>query len=304
MIKQRTLRNSIKATGVGLHNGRKVLLHVHPAPPDSGIRFRRMDCDPVVDIPAQAEYISDTRLCTTLAYNGVRVGTVEHLMSAFAGLGIDNALVELDTDEVPIMDGSSGPLVFLLQSAGIREQDADKRYLRIRKRIRVDESDKWVMFEPYNGFQVNFTISFEHPMFPEKNSSASFDFSTTSFVREVSRARTFGFVHEVEKLRENNLALGGSLDNAVVVDNYRILNEDGLRCPDEFVKHKILDAIGDLYLLQHSLIGSFTGFKSGHALNSILLKTLLADKSAFELVSFSEEQAVPIRYMSLQAPLA
>ncbi|MDD9818664.1 MAG: UDP-3-O-acyl-N-acetylglucosamine deacetylase [Gammaproteobacteria bacterium] len=301
MIKQRTLRNVIRATGVGLHNGTKVLLTLCPAPPDCGIVFRRTDMEPVREIPARCENIGDTRLSTTLARDGGRVSTVEHLMAAFAGLGIDNAYVDLSADEVPIMDGSAGPFVFLIQSAGVREQAAPKKFMRIKKKIVERDGDKSVQFEPFNGFKVGFSIEFDHPTFNESNSFAEFDFSATSFVQEVSRARTFGFLREVEKLREENLAKGGSLDNAVVVDEYRVLNEDGLRSANECVKHKILDAIGDLYLLGYSLIGSFRGHKSGHTLNNELLKLLLADRDAWELVTFEDERDVPLRF--LQQPI-
>lgn len=297
MIKQRTLKNVIRATGVGLHTGKKVLLTLRPAPVNTGINFRRIDLDPVIEIHARPENVGDTRLSTTLVSGKVRISTVEHLLSALAGFGIDNAYIDLSSDEVPIMDGSAGPFVFLIQSAGVEEQNAPKQFIRIKQRVRIEEPDKWAMFEPFNGFKVGFTIEFDHPAFNERNCRAEIDFSTTSFVKEVSRARTFGFMREVELLRERNLALGGSLDNAVVVDDYRILNDDGLRYEDECVKHKILDAIGDLYLLGHSLIGSFTGYKSGHELNNRLLRELLANKSAWELVSFKDEMDLPISFI-------
>jgi UDP-3-O-[3-hydroxymyristoyl] N-acetylglucosamine deacetylase len=297
MLKQRTLKNVIRATGVGLHTGRKVFLTLRPAPPDSGIVFRRVDIEPAVEIPARCEYVGDTSLSTSLIYNDTRISTVEHLLSAFAGLGIDNATVDLSAPEVPIMDGSAGPFVFLIQSAGSQEQDAPKRFIRVKKAISVKDGDKWARFEPFNGFKVSFGIEFDHPFFQLASKRAEIDFSTTSFVKEVSRARTFGFMRDVETLRGRNLALGGSLDNAVVVDDYRILNEDGLRYEDEFVKHKILDAIGDLYLLGHSLIGAFHGYKSGHQLNNQLLRKLLQTKSAWELVDFTSEDEVPISYM-------
>jgi UDP-3-O-[3-hydroxymyristoyl] N-acetylglucosamine deacetylase len=297
MIKQRTLKNVIRATGVGLHTGKKVLLTLRPAPVNTGIIFRRIDLDPVIEIHARPENVGDTRLSTTLISGKARISTVEHLLSALAGFGIDNAYIDLSADEVPIMDGSAGPFVFLIQSAGVEEQNAPKKFIRIKQRVRVEEPDKWAMFEPFNGFKVGFTIEFDHPVFNERNCRAEIDFSTTSFVKEVSRARTFGFMREVELLRERNLALGGSLDNAVVVDDYRILNDDGLRYEDECVKHKILDAIGDLYLLGHSLIGSFTGYKSGHELNNRLLRELLANKSAWELVSFKDEVDLPISFI-------
>ncbi len=297
MIKQRTLKNVIRATGVGLHTGKKIFLTLRPAPANAGIIFRRIDLDDPVEIEAKPYNVGDTMLSTSLMKGDVKISTVEHLLSALAGFGIDNAYVDLSSDEVPIMDGSAGPFVFLIQSAGVEEQNAAKRFMRIKEKVRVEDDDKWAMFEPFEGFKVGFTIEFDHPMFHEDNCKAEIDFSTTSYVKEVSRARTFGFMREVELLRENNLALGGSLDNAVVVDDYRILNEDGLRYEDECVKHKILDAIGDLYLLGHSLIGSFTGFKSGHALNNRLLRELLARESAWELVSFEDEVDLPISFM-------
>ena len=297
MIRQRTLKNVIRATGVGLHTGKKVYLTLRPASPNSGIIFRRTDLDTPVEIPARPEYVGDTQLSTTLKRNNVRISTVEHLLSALAGFGIDNAYIDVSADEVPIMDGSAGPFVFLIQSAGIEEQKELKKFLRIRKSVRVEHQDKWAAFEPFDGFKVGFTIEFPHPVFTTKNSHAEIDFSTTSFVKEVSRARTFGFMRDVELLRQNNLALGGSLDNAVVVDEYRVLNEDGLRYEDECVKHKILDAIGDLYLLGHSLIGSFNGYKSGHELNNRLLKKLIATKSAWEIVSFADEHDLPISFL-------
>ncbi|MEJ2760271.1 MAG: UDP-3-O-acyl-N-acetylglucosamine deacetylase [Gammaproteobacteria bacterium] len=297
MIKQRTLKNVIRATGVGLHTGKKVYLTLRPAPANNGIIFRRVDLDPAVNIPARPEYVGDTKLSTTLMRDGFRISTVEHLLSALAGFGIDNAYVDVSADEVPIMDGSAGPFVFLIQSAGVAEQNALKKFLRIKREVRVESGDKWASFEPFEGFKVGFTIQFDHPVFDERTCKADIDFSTTSFVKEVSRARTFGFMRDVELLRQNNLALGGSLDNAVVVDDYRVLNEDGLRYEDECVKHKILDAIGDLYLLGHSLIGSFTGYKSGHELNNILLRELLATEDAWELTGFDDEVDLPISFM-------
>ena len=297
MIRQRTLKNVIRATGVGLHTGKKILLTLRPAPVNTGIIFRRIDLEPAIEIRACPENVGDTRLSTTLVKDKVRISTVEHLLSAFAGFGIDNAYIDLSSDEVPIMDGSAGPFVFLIQSAGVEEQNAPKQFIHIRQQVRVEDKDKWAMFEPFNGFKVSFTIEFDHPVFNDKNCRAEIDFSTTSFVKEVSRARTFGFMRDVELLREKNLALGGSLDNAVVVDDYRILNDDGLRYEDECVKHKILDAIGDLYLLGHSLIGSFSGYKSGHELNNYLLRELLLNKDAWELVSFKDEIDLPISFI-------
>ncbi|HHM05391.1 MAG TPA: UDP-3-O-acyl-N-acetylglucosamine deacetylase [Gammaproteobacteria bacterium] len=298
MIKQRTLKNVIRATGVGLHSGDKVYLTLRPAAADTGIIFRRVDLDPAVEIPARAEFVGDTRLSTSLVKGSARIATVEHLLSAFAGLGVDNAYVDLSAPEVPIMDGSAGPFVFLLQSAGIEEQNAPKRFIRIKKPVRVEEGDKWAVFEAFEGFKVSFTIDFPHPVFKNRSQQAMVDFSTTSFVKEVSRARTFGFMRDMELLRQNHLALGGSLDNAIVVDDYRILNEDGLRYDDEFVKHKVLDAIGDLYLLGRSLIGAFHGHKSGHALNNRLLRALMADQNAWELVTFENNENAPILFMS------
>ena len=297
MIKQRTLKNVIRATGVGLHTGKKVLLTLRPASANTGIIFRRVDLDPAVEIPAKPKYVGDTSLSTTLVKDNARISTVEHLLSALAGFGIDNAFVDLTADEVPIMDGSAGPFVFLIQSAGIVEQNAAKKFLRIKEKVRVDKDEKWAMFEPFDGFKVGFSIEFDHPVFNQNNCHAEIDFSTTSFVKEVSRARTFGFMRDVELLRQKNLILGGSLNNAVVVDDYRVLNEDGLRYADECVKHKILDAIGDLYLLGHSLIGAFKGHKSGHALNNTLIRELLLNEDAWELVSFETEYKAPISFM-------
>ncbi len=304
MLKQRTLQNPIRATGVGLHTGKKVLMVLRPAPANSGITFRRTDLEETVDIPARAENVSETTLGTTLTKGPGRVSTVEHLMSALAGLGIDNLTVELSSDEVPIMDGSAGPFVFLLQSAGIVEQNAPKRFVRIKKSLKVEDGDKWARFDPYDGFKVNFEIEFDHPVFKRRSQVASMEFSTTTFLREISRARTFGFMRDLEYMRSRNLALGGNLDNAIVLDDYRILNEDGLRYEDEFVKHKILDAIGDLYLLGHSLIGEFSGYKSGHGLNNRLLRTLIEDRAAWEDVTFETLQDAPISYVAAAAATA
>jgi len=297
MIKQRTLKNVIRATGVGLHTGEKVYLTLRPAPSDTGIIFRRIDLSEPVEIRACPENVSDTRLSTTLECNGARVSTVEHLMSAFAGLGIDNAYVDLTAAEVPIMDGSAGPFVFLVQSAGIAEQSAPKRFMRIKKKIRLEEGDKWACFEPFEGFKVSFAIEFNHPTFRNSTQNASVDFSTTSFVREVSRARTFGFMGDLEALRAAGLARGGGLDNAIVLDEYRILNDDGLRYEDEFVKHKVLDAIGDLYLLGHPLIGAFSAHKSGHSLNNRLLRELVINQEAWELITYNENDEAPIAFV-------
>jgi UDP-3-O-[3-hydroxymyristoyl] N-acetylglucosamine deacetylase len=296
MVKQRTLKNVIRATGVGLHTGEKVYLTLRPAAPDTGIVFRRVDLEPPVEIPACPHNVGDTRLSTTLVNGEVRVSTVEHLLSAFAGLGIDNAYVDVSAPEVPIMDGSAGPFVFLIQSAGVEEQGRAKRFIRIKRPVELREGDKVARFEPYDGFKVELSIEFDHPAFHDRSKRAQVDFSTSSFVKEVSRARTFGFLRDVEMLRQQNLALGGSLDNAVVVDEFRVLNEEGLRYEDEFVKHKILDAIGDLYLLGHSLIGAFRGHKTGHALNNRLLRALMADAQAWEEVVFEDAAVAPINY--------
>ncbi|MGH8415572.1 MAG: UDP-3-O-acyl-N-acetylglucosamine deacetylase [Gammaproteobacteria bacterium] len=298
MLKQRTLKNSIRATGVGLHTGEKVYMTLRPAAPNTGVLFRRVDLENPIEIRANAEHVGDTMLGTTLVNGDVRVSTVEHLLSAFAGLGIDNAYVDLSAAEVPIMDGSAGPFVFLLQSAGIEEQNAHKRFIRIRDNLEVREGDKWARFEPFDGFKVSFQIDFDHPIFKKHTQMATVDFSTTSFVKEVSRARTFGFMRDIEMLRHKHLTLGASLDNAIALDDYRILNEDGLRYEDEFVKHKILDSIGDLYLLGHSLIGAFSAYKSGHGLNNTLLRALLAKQSAWEEVTFDDAAAAPISYMT------
>lgn len=297
MLKQRTLKNVIRATGVGLHTGTKVYLTLRPAPVDTGIIFVRTDLEPHVHIPALAHLVGDTTLSTTLIQDDVRVSTIEHLMSAMSGLGIDNAYIEVSAPEVPIMDGSAGPFVFLIQSAGIEEQDAPKKFVRILKPIHLKDGDKTVSLEPFDGFKVSYTLLYDHPVYRRYTKSATIDFSSTSFVKEVSRARTFGFMHEFEELRNRNLALGASMDNAIAVGDYKVLNEDGLRYEDEFVKHKILDSIGDLYLMGHSLLGEFKGYKSGHALNNNLLRTLEATRDAWELVSFDSESQVPISYL-------
>ncbi len=307
MVGQRTLRNSIRASGVGLHTGQKVLMTVRPGAADSGIVFCRTDLPAPARVRARAENVGETTLGTTLIDGIARISTVEHLLSAFAGLGIDNALVEVNAPEVPIMDGSAGPFVFLLQSAGVEEQSTPKRFVRIKRSVRVSDGDKWAQFDPFEGFKVNFEIEFDHPVFKRRLQRATMDFSTTSFLKEISRARTFGFMRDLETLRSHNLALGGTLDNAIVLDDTGVMNEDGLRYEDEFVKHKILDAIGDLYLLGHSLIGEFSGHKSGHGLNNRLLRTLLADAAAWEEVVFERPEHAPISYMqtvSLPAALA
>jgi UDP-3-O-[3-hydroxymyristoyl] N-acetylglucosamine deacetylase len=293
MIRQRTLKNVISATGVGLHTGEKVRMTLRPAAADTGIVFRRVDLSQVVDIKADAYAVRDTRLASCLEKDGASIGTVEHLMSALAGLGIDNIFIDLSAPEVPIMDGSAAPFVFLLQSAGLEEQNALKRFFRVLKPVEVRQGDKWVRFDPYHGFKVDLAIEFSHPVFERSRQSVSFDFASTSYVKEVSRARTFGFVQDVEAMRAQGLAMGGSLDNAIVLDEYRILNSDGLRFDDEFVKHKALDAIGDLYLLGHPLIGAFSGFKSGHALNNQLLRALLEDQTAWEYCTYENADEAP-----------
>jgi len=298
MFRQRTIKTTMKATGVGLHTGKKVFMTLRPGGIDTGIIFRRVDLDSLIDIPADAGLVGETNLGTTLIKDGVKVATVEHLMSALAGLGIDNIAVELSAPEVPIMDGSASPFVFLLQSAGIEEQNAPKKFIKIKKKVRVEEDDKWAELLPFKGFKVDFEIGFNHPVFNKLKQTASIDFSSTSFLKEVSRARTFGFLKDIEKLRENNLTLGGSMDNAIVLDDFRILNEDGLRYTNEFVIHKILDAIGDTYLLGHSLIGRYSAKKSGHGLNNKLMRALIADESAWEKVSFNNEKKAPISYLT------
>ncbi len=300
MIKQRTLKNVVRATGVGLHTGEKVALTLRPAPPDTGVIFRRVDVQGAADIPASPYAVGDTRLSSCLEKDGVRVSTVEHLMSALAGLGIDNVYVDLTAAEVPIMDGSAGPFVFLLQSAGIEEQNAAKKFIRVLKSIEARHGDKWAKLEPYNGFRLDFSIDFKHPAFDDSGNHVTVDFAETSYVREISRARTFGFMHEVESMRAQGLALGGSLENAIVMDEYRVLNSDGLRYEDEFVKHKVLDAVGDLYLLGHPLIGGFRAFKSGHALNNAVLRRLLEDATAWEYATFAEDDAAAPAFLKLQ----
>ncbi|ACE85301.1 UDP-3-O-acyl-N-acetylglucosamine deacetylase [Cellvibrio japonicus] len=297
MLKQRTLKNPIRATGVGLHTGKPIQLTLLPAPADFGIVFRRVDLNPPVEIPANPYNVGETTLSTCLIKGDVRVSTVEHLMSAMAGLGVDNAVIELDSAEIPIMDGSAGPFVFLIQSAGVLEQDAPKKFLRVKKEVTLRDGDKYASFTPFDGFKVNFSIEFDHPVFRDRRPQTEVEFSTASFVKEVSRARTFGFMHEIEYLRSKGLAQGGSMANAIVVGEYRILNEDGLRFEDEFVKHKILDAIGDLYMLGHGLLADFRAHKSGHSLNNRALRLLLEQKDAWEWVTFEDEQPVPIDYL-------
>lgn len=293
MVRQRTLKSPVSVTGVGLHSGEKVTLTLRPAPVNSGILFRRVDVKPVEDVRARADLVHDTRLSTCIDQNGVRFATIEHLMSALAGLGIDNVCVEMDGAEVPIMDGSAGTFIFLLQSAGIVEQSAAKKFIRIKKTVEVKQGDKWVKFEPYNGYKLTFTINFAHPVFANTRQHVTIELDEHSYIRDISRARTFGFMQDVEAMRAQGLALGGSLDNAIVMDEYRVLNADGLRFEDEFVKHKVLDAIGDLYLLGYPVIGAFSGYKSGHALNNALLRELLADERAWEFVSFDDVADAP-----------
>ncbi|MCL1634559.1 UDP-3-O-acyl-N-acetylglucosamine deacetylase [Luteimonas sp. SX5] len=299
MLRQRTLKNVIRATGVGLHSGEKVYLTLRPAPADAGVVFRRVDLSPVVEIPAAADLVNETTLCTGLAREGAKVQTVEHLMSALAGLGVDNVYVELSSAELPIMDGSAGPFVFLLQSAGIVEQDAPKRFIRIKRPVEVREGDKLARFTPYEGYKLGFTIEFDHPMIPAAQSHAELDFSTMAYIQEVSRARTFGFMRDLEFMRERNLGLGGSMDNAIVLDEFRVLNDDGLRYADEFVRHKILDAVGDLYLAGHAIIGAYEGYKSGHALNNKLVRALQADAAAWEVVTYPDRSVAPPLYGEL-----
>jgi len=296
MLKQRTIKTAIRATGVGLHTGEKVYMTLRPATINSGINFHRVDLNGPFTIKADPKLVGETMLGTTLIKDGIKVATVEHLMSALAGLGIDNLHVDLSAPEVPIMDGSAGPFVFLLQSAGIEEQSAPKKLIKIKKKIRVEDDDKWAELSPFNGFKVNFEVYFNHPVFKKLNPKATIDFSSTSFLKEVSRARTFCFLRNVEALRERNLTLGGSMDNAIVLDDYRILNENGLRYANEFVIHKILDVIGDAYLLGHNLVGELSAFKSGHDLNNKLLRAMLDDESAWEIVTFDDSNNVPISY--------
>lgn len=303
MVRQRTLKKPAQVTGIGLHTGEKVNLALRPAPPNSGIIFRRVDLSPVVEIRAEAHLVHDTRLSTCLEAGGARVATIEHLMSAFAGLGIDNAYVDLTSAEVPIMDGSAGTFIFLLQSAGLEEQPAAKKFIRIKKPIEVRDGDKWVRFEPYNGYRLDFTINFPHPVIANTKQTVAVDLNEHSYIREISRARTFGFMHEFEAMRAQGRALGGNLDNAIVMDEYRVINPEGLRSEDEFVKHKVLDAIGDLYLLGYPLIGAFSGFKSGHALNNALLRALLDDESAWEFVTFGNPEEAPA-FLRLQLQAA
>jgi UDP-3-O-[3-hydroxymyristoyl] N-acetylglucosamine deacetylase len=299
MLRQRTLKSLIRATGVGLHSGAKVTMTLRPAAPGTGVVFRRVDLPEPVDLRADPYGVGDTRLASCLERDGTRIGTVEHLMSALAGLGIDNCYVDVDAPELPIMDGSAGPFVFLIRSAGIEEQDAPKVFVRVKKAVKVEDGDKWARLDPYEGFRLTFSIVFQHPVMQKSGTSVTVDFADDAYVQEVARARTFGFMQDVEAMQSMGLALGGSLDNAIVMDEYRVLNQDGLRLPDEFVRHKVLDAVGDLYLLGHPLLAAFSAHKSGHALNNQLLRALLADESAWERVSFTDEAHVPPRVAHL-----
>jgi UDP-3-O-[3-hydroxymyristoyl] N-acetylglucosamine deacetylase len=299
MLRQRTLKSLIRATGVGLHSGAKVTMTLRPAAPGTGVVFRRVDLPEPVDLRADPYGVGDTRLASCLERDGTRIGTVEHLMSALAGLGIDNCYVDVDAPELPILDGSAGPFVFLIRSAGIEEQDAPKVFVRVKKAVKVEDGDKWARLDPYEGFRLTFSIVFQHPVMQKSGTSVTVDFADDAYVQEVARARTFGFMQDVEAMQSIGLALGGSLDNAIVMDEYRVLNQDGLRLPDEFVRHKVLDAVGDLYLLGHPLLAAFSAHKSGHALNNQLLRALLADESAWERVSFTDEAHVPPRVAHL-----
>ena len=304
MLRQRTLKSLTRTTGVGLHTGRKIGMTLRPAQPDTGVVFRRIDLAEPLDLPARVELVGETRLSSCLVRGDVKIYTVEHLMSALAGLGIDNVYVDLDGPEVPIMDGSAAPFVFLLQAAGIEEQVAPKRFIRIRKRVEVSDGDKWARLEPWDGLKFSFSIVFNHPVIERSGQSVTVDFAETSYLKEIARARTFGFMQDVESLRESGLALGGGLDNAVVLDEYRVLNAEGLRFSDEFIRHKVLDAIGDLYLLGKPLLGAFSAHKSGHAINNRLLRVLLAQPDAWEAVSFERPEDVPAGVASLVRQLA
>lgn len=304
MLRQRTLRSLVRASGVGLHTGQKVRMTLRPAPVDTGVVFRRTDLASPVDIPARAERVGEARLASTLIQGDVKVHTVEHLMSAFGGLGVDNAYVDLDAPELPIMDGSASPFVLLIQQAGIEQQGAPKRFLRVKTRIEVREGDKWARLEPYEGYRLSFSIDFRHPVIDRSTQSVTVDFAETSYLKEIARARTFGFMHEVENLRESGLALGGGLENAVVLDEFRVLNADGLRFADEFIRHKLLDAVGDLYLLGKPLLGAFSAHKSGHAMNNRLLRAALAQAGALEAVTFERAEDAPAGVARLLAQWA
>ncbi len=299
MLKQRTLKTLVRATGVGLHSGVKVTMVLRPAAPDTGVVFRRVDLNPPVDLPAVPHGVGDTRMASTLERDGAKLSTIEHLMSALAGLGIDNIYIDVDSAELPIMDGSAAPFVFLLQSAGIEEQNAAKKFIRIKKTVRVEEGDKWAELSPYEGFRLDFSIIFNHPAVDQTGRHVTVDFADNSYVHEVARARTFGFMQDIEYMRDHGLALGGSLENAIVMDEYRVLNSDGLRYNDEFVKHKVLDAIGDLYVAGHPILGAFAAFKSGHGLNNKLLRAVLDDATAWEWATFQDAAATPERVLNL-----
>jgi len=301
MIKQRTLKNAIHATGVGVHSGDNVYLTLSPAPVDTGIIFRRVESDKVTEIPAHVSYIGETDLCTCLVKDNVRISTVEHLLSALAGLGVDNCYVDLSLAELPILDGSASPFVFLIESAGIEEQNAAKKFIRIKKQIEVHQGDKFARLEPYEGFSISFEIAFNHPVIAKSRQAITIDFSSSSYTRDLSRARTFGFLKDYEMIREKNLARGASLDNAIVLDDNKVINEEGLRYSDEFVKHKILDVVGDLYLLGYSMIGSFVGYKSGHALNNQVMHELLSQPDACELVTFADASTAPVCYAAFES---
>lgn len=297
MIRQRTLKEIVKTTGVGLHSGRKVTLTLRPAAANTGILYRRTDMNPPIDFAAKPESVRDTVLCTALVNeSGVRISTVEHLNAALSGMGIDNVIVEVDAPEIPIMDGSASPFIFLLQQAGIETQNAAKRFIRVKKPVRFEDGDKWAEFVPYNGFRMDFKIEFNHPAIDADEQHLKFDFSSQSFIKDISRARTFGFMRDIEYLQSQNLCLGGSFDCAIVLDEYRILNEDGLRFANEFVTHKVLDAVGDLYMCGHPIIGEFRAFKSGHGLNNQLLRKLLANQEAWEWVTFEEDAKSPVTF--------
>jgi UDP-3-O-[3-hydroxymyristoyl] N-acetylglucosamine deacetylase len=301
MLKQRTLKSLVRASGVGLHTGQKVRIALRPAPPDTGIVFRRIDLPSPVDLPARAELVGEARLASTLIKGGVKIHTVEHLMSALSGMGIDNAFVDLDAPELPIMDGSASPYALLLQQAGLEEQAAPKRFLRVRKTVEVREGDKWARLEPYEGFKLSFSIDFRHPVIERSTQSVTVDFAETSYLKEIARARTFGFMQDVEDLKGSGMALGGGLDNAVVLDEAGVLNSEGLRFADEFIRHKLLDAIGDLYLLGAPLLGAFTAHKSGHALNNLLARAALKEPGALETVVFERDEEAPAGIARLAA---
>lgn len=293
MLKQRTLKSLVTASGVGLHTGCKVRMTLRPAAPDTGIVFRRIDLPAPVDILARAQAVGETRLSSCLVRGEAKIYTVEHLMSALGGLGVDNAYVDLDGPEVPIMDGSAAPFVLLVQQAGLAAQPAPKRFLRVLRQIEVRDGDKWARIDPYEGYRLSFSIDFRHPVIDRSTQSVTVDFGETSYLKEIARARTFGFMQDVENLRENGLALGGGLDNAVVLDEFRVLNAEGLRYADEFIRHKLLDAVGDLYLLGQPLLGAFSAHKSGHALNNRLLRALIGDPASHETVQFEQADKAP-----------